>query len=112
MRYRIRTPDNFSVSPRLGRGRPMFNRRCDPTSLMRGVLFISFLLHALSAAAQPNSVQSASANDHYNSASATAQFASNVAANDAIAAFCVWEGTSQTLNGVTDTQGNTYTIVD
>ncbi len=57
-------------------------------------------------------VQSASGNDHYNTSSASAKFPSNVTANDAIAVFCVWESLSQTLNSVTDTQGNAFTIVD
>jgi len=57
-------------------------------------------------------VQSASGNDHYNTSSASAKFPSNVTANDAIAVFCVWESLSQTLNSVTDTQGNIFTIVN
>src|SRR6266446_5700168 len=57
-------------------------------------------------------VQSASGNDHYNTSSASAKFPSNVTANDAIAVFCVWESLSQTLNSVTDTQGNAFAIVD
>ena len=57
-------------------------------------------------------VQSASGNDHYNTSSASAKFPSNVTANDAIAVFCVWESLSQTLNSVTDTQGNIFTILN
>jgi uncharacterized protein YjdB len=57
-------------------------------------------------------VQSASGNDHYSTSSASAKFPSNVTANDAVAVFCVWESLSQTLSSVTDTQGNTFTIVD
>ena len=59
----------------------------------------------------PAYVQSASGNDHYSTSSASAKFPSNVTANDAIAVFCVWESLSQTLSSVTDTQGNTFTIV-
>src|SRR6266446_5486764 len=57
-------------------------------------------------------VQSASGNDHYNTSSASTKFPSNVTVNDAIAVFCVWESLSQTLNSVTDTQGNLFTIVN
>ena len=57
-------------------------------------------------------VQSASANDHYNTTSASARFTGNVTATNAIAVLCAWQGLSQTLTGVTDTQGNAYTIVD
>ncbi len=64
-----------------------------------------------SVSATPAYVQSASGNDNYNTASASAKFPSNVTASDAIAVFCVWHGLSQTLNSVADTQGNTFTIV-
>ncbi|PYR76318.1 MAG: hypothetical protein DMF86_12700 [Acidobacteria bacterium] len=57
-------------------------------------------------------VQSASGNDHYSSASASARFAANVTAANAVAVFCVWGGLSTTLTSVTDTQGNVYTVVD
>jgi hypothetical protein len=57
-------------------------------------------------------VQSASANDHYATASASARLTANVTANNAIAVFCGWTGVTQTLVSVTDTQGNSYTVVD
>ena len=66
----------------------------------------------VSSAAAQSFVQSASANDHYATASASASFAASVTADDAIAVLCAWTGTTQSLLSVTDTQGNVYTIVD
>ena len=63
-------------------------------------------------AQSPTYVQSASANDHYATGSASARLAASVTANDAIAVFCAWTGVSPPLVSVTDTQGNTYTVVD
>jgi hypothetical protein len=69
------------------------------------------MMVAAAAASGPAHVQSASGNDHFKTASASASFSSSVTATNAIAVLCAWKGTSQTLNSVTDTQGNTYTIV-
>jgi len=56
-------------------------------------------------------VQSASVNDHYKTPTASARFTNNVTAGNAIAVFCAWQGLSQTLISVTDSQANVYTIV-
>jgi hypothetical protein len=67
---------------------------------------------ALDATATTAYVQSASGNDHWGTASASAPFAANVTAGNAIAVLCAWTSVSQTLTSVTDSQGNSYTLVD
>jgi hypothetical protein len=94
----------------------MLNRRVGEVSL-RCVLVCSIVLFAARVpAATAQSllayVQSASANDHYATASASARLTANVTANNAIAVWCAWTGTTQTLVSVTDTQGNAYALVD
>src|SRR5947207_9291411 len=79
----------------------------------RALIFSCVLFSVgVSAATAQSYVQSASANDHYATSSASATLAASVTSGNAVAVLCAWTGTTQTLLSVTDTQGNAYTIVD
>ena len=70
-----------------------------------------FLFMAPSAWGVPAFVQYASAGNGGSGNAAVAFSASNITTNDLIVVHCLWGNTTQTLSSVTDTAGNTYTLI-